>query len=347
MGNITNISWCDSSWNPWIGCTKVGPGCDHCYAETLMDKRHHRVQWGSGNPRSLTSASNWKLPLRWNKAAFMECCACKWRGDKSECEISGYGNPICPGCHIESAPRPARRRVFCASLADVFDNEVDEQWRADLFHLMAITQNLDWIILTKRVGNVPRMLGSMGRSGFQRNQWIGATVVNQEEADRDIPKLLDIPAYTRFLSIEPMLGPISLDNIPYRGEWLTAFNETAWPELGKVHWVIAGGESGHQARASNPDWYRSLRDQCAAAQVPFHFKQWGEWGDGDSIEKTGTAHNGWWEDDPEDGGVPQKDFPGPMSNGIELASQRPVVYRVGKRHSGRFLDGIEHNGFPS
>ncbi len=182
------------------------------------------------------------------------------------------------------AEREGRRmRVFCASMADVFDKDAPAGARARLLSLIADTPHLDWLLLTKRIGNATRMLQDacmhdgrlMDASDRYRpppNVWLGATVVNQEEADRDIPKLLATPARVRFLSIEPMLGPIDLriggmsmpDYAPHR-------------PLPQVSWVIAGGESGPYARPAHPDWFRSLRDRCAAAGVPFHFKQWGEW----------------------------------------------------------------------
>jgi protein gp37 len=228
MAEKTGITWTDSTFNPWIGCTKVGPGCDNCYAEALMDKRWHRVQWGSGKARQKTSASNWQAPLHWEK-------------------------------HHEAFAlrRGRRRRVFCASLADVFDNEVDPTWREDLFALIAKTPNLDWLLLTKRIGNVPAMV-AMIPGWLPPNVWLGATMVNQAEYDRDVRKLLAVDASVRFLSVEPMLGPI-------RGGL----------DLHGLDWVIVGGESGHNARPIRREWIDGLRAECAAAGVAFFFKQWG------------------------------------------------------------------------
>lgn len=236
MANITGISWTDSTFNPWIGCQKVGPGCDHCYAEALMDTRWRRVQWGPGNPRQRTSAANWKQPLVWERhhAAFSQA----------------HGH---------------NRRVFCASLADVFDKEVPESWRIDLFTLIDATPHLTWLLLTKRVSNVIRMMSDVDSAGARRrgprpNVWLGITVVNQAEVDRDVPKLLAVPARIRFLSIEPMLAPIRL---------------TPWPDDPSRFWVICGGESGRGARAMADWWVLSLRNQCLMMDVPFFFKQWG------------------------------------------------------------------------
>lgn len=285
MSANTKIEWATHTFNPVEGCQKVGPGCENCYAESRNARFGGGVatNWGPDAPRRRTSAENWRKPLAWNAnhAAFFT--------------EHGY-----------------RQRVFCASLADVFDNQWDPQWRADLFALIAATPNLDWLLLTKRIGNVlnlmrdavelvvkqpksdglidvslARFLASWLAGDAPNNVWLGATVVNQEEADRDIPKLLAMPAAKRFLSMEPMLGPVDLTTIDIDGHSeLFPLKETVQcndedgnvaSDMPAIDWVIAGGESGPAARPSHPDWYTSLRDQCAAAGVPFLFKQWGEW----------------------------------------------------------------------
>nr|WP_275921833.1 DUF5131 family protein [Burkholderia sola] len=189
MSENTKIEWCDHTFNPWEGCQKVGPGCDHCYAETRNARfgGGTAVNWGPGAPRRRTSAANWRKPLQWNR-------------DGTFYAIHGR-----------------RQRVFCASLADVFDNEVDLLWRRDLFRLIADTENLDWLLLTKRIGNVTTMLRHIGVERLPDNVRLGATIVNQAEADRDIPKLLAVPARVRFLSMEPLLGPVDLTSIPWGG----------------------------------------------------------------------------------------------------------------------------------
>jgi protein gp37 len=268
MAAGTKIEWADHTFNPWIGCTKVSAGCDHCYAEADFDKRRGVATWGAGQTRSRTSPANWRWPLRWEKQA-----------------------------QAFQAEHGRRQRVFCASLADVFDNEVPTQWRRDLFDLIEVTPHLDWLLLTKRIGNARSLYGDAyldSARALPPNVWLGATVVNQAEADRDIPKLLAVPARVRFLSIEPMLGSINLHRIHQQGsldgggQWdswescitgrrfdIWADQDTeGWP---KIDWVICGGESGPNARPMHPDWARSLRDQCQAAGVPFLFKQWGEW----------------------------------------------------------------------
>lgn len=328
MAENSSIEWCDSTFNPWIGCTRVSPACDDCYAARSTPARTLGVAWGPGEPRRRTSAANWKQPELWQRQA-AEFHAAHGR----------------------------RRRVFCASLADVFDNEVPDEWRADLFTLIAQTPDLDWLILTKRVGNVERMLKDivhgadedltvldmMGeRGGWYPNVWLGITVVNQAEVDRDIPKLLTVPARVRFLSVEPMLGPISLDCWPVYGE----------DERPLLHWVICGGESGPKARPMHPDWARSLRDQCAAAGVPFLFKQWGEWTEQDDSGLPGvrTVHEGAPEFESEaDKCDAFMAADGHLVEDIE-ATRRGIGYRglvrAGKKAAGRLLDGRTHDGFP-
>ena len=266
MGENSAIEWCDHTFNPWIGCQAVSPACEHCYAEAWVNGRLR----ADFSQRRRTVADNWRKPLRWNRMA----------------EAAGV-----------------RARVFCASLADVFDNQVPEEWRTDLWDLIQHTEHLDWLLLTKRPQNIAKMIPQPA-TGWANpgwpwpNVWLGTTVENQTEADRRIPHLLRVPAAKRFLSCEPLLGPLRLHwcGLPancsgvldaLRGEsWIEEWwdNEgkdrrrkvvRTWP--GKIDWVIAGGESGPGARPSHPDWHRSLRDQCVEAGVPFFFKQWGEW----------------------------------------------------------------------
>ena len=307
MAERSNIEWCDATFNPWIGCTKVSPACDHCYAERDFDLRRHVVTWGAGQARKRTNAENWKKPVRWNDQPFCECMGCGWRGEVREGTVrraAGMHPPAdmrhCPSCD-EPLLKEARRRVFCASLADVFDNEVPTAWRVDLLDIVRATPHLDWLLLTKRIGNARRLIAeaasmaqNYGTRGAlanwltcwldgdaPRNVWLGATICNQAEADRDIPKLLATPAAVRFVSIEPMLGPIDLTDIVVRHgsgteDHLSALYDPDDDEADTasyLDWVICGGESGPHARPMHPHWARDLRDQCAAAGVPFFMKQ--------------------------------------------------------------------------
>ncbi|MGE8449680.1 MAG: DUF5131 family protein, partial [Pseudomonadales bacterium] len=257
----------------------------------------------------------------------------------------------CPNsaCHTTEVLTPARRRVFCASLADVFDNQVDPAWRADLFDLIERTPNLDWLLLTKRIGNVPAMMLEVAQHLFWMDRletpsmpdsvWLGATICNQDEADRDVPKLLAVPARVRFLSVEPLLGPIRL---PHDAPSPIPFYCDARDR--GIDWVIAGGESGPHARPRHPAWARSLRDQCAAADVPFLYKQNGEWADGSGdfgagrFETAAVALDGRVVP----GGYDAVAYP----NGATAADGWAMVHRAGKKAAGRLLDGVQHDGFP-
>ncbi|NBJ13298.1 DUF5131 family protein [Microvirga arsenatis] len=223
MAENTAIQWTKHTFNPWWGCTKVGPGCDHCYAETF-DKRVGGSHWGTGQPRRLVK--DWSKPRQWNR---------------------------------EAAKTGERPWVFCASMADVFDNEVPDEWRDRLWDLVRECQNLNWQFVTKRVGNVAKMIPADWAENF-RHCGIIATVVHQEEADRDIPKLVRLKPATRWigLSIEPQIGPIDLS-----------------PWLNSLDWIITGGESGHGARPYDPVWAKSLIDQGRRTGVPVFVKQMG------------------------------------------------------------------------
>lgn len=357
MGKETGISWADSTFNPWMGCTKVSPACDNCYAENLMDTRLQRVKWGSGNPRKRTSQANWDKVIEWNARRFMECAECGWRG---ECAAEIIG---CGACFSISGLRDARRRVFCASLADVFDNEVDDQWRADLFYLMYITPSLDWLVLTKRVGNAAAMMARakksagltyFGARGVWPNLWLGATVVNQAEADRDIVKLLEAPAALRFVSIEPMLGPIELKRLRPDGlTWLDClegsehFGPTVCTGGPKIDWVIAGGESGANARPIHPDWIQSLIDQCEFSHVPFLFKQWGEW-------QVASQENGHFDSNMETNGAKWVHLDG-LVNGpsFHRPDKKPALdtvpcamVKAGKKRAGNRFAGRVYEQWP-
>lgn len=280
MGDKTGIAWTDRTQNFWLGCQKVSDGCKHCYAETLMDHRYKRVKWGPRGTRERTSVANWKKPLQWNKERWMECGACKWRGGLKDIKIAASGGFACPQCGCEQMT-PTRQRVFCSSLSDVFEDRPElVTWRTEMFDIINQTPNLDWLLLTKRPENIMRMLIESGR-GFQNlppHIWIGTSVENQEAADKRIPELLKIPATVRFLSCEPLLGPVDIDRAMYPEprHGMSAFGFT--DGVGKEHfinWVICGGESGQGARPMQVEWAESLRDQCQNAGVSFFMKQLG------------------------------------------------------------------------
>ncbi len=227
---FTTISWAIHTFNPWWGCVKVSPACANCYAASLSKRVGHKV-WGKKAKRRLLTENNWKDPVRWNK---------------------------------EAEARGQRARVFCASMADVFEDHPDViEERRRLWKLIEATPWLDWLLLTKRPENIMTMVP--WGDEFPDNVWIGVTAENQDCADLRIPILLDVPAKVSFLSCEPLLGPIDLNPFISEGD-----------DPG-IHWVIAGGESGGNSRPTSPNLFTDLRDQCAANDVAFHFKQWGNW----------------------------------------------------------------------
>jgi len=337
----TEIAWCDSTFNPWIGCTRVSPGCDNCYA-AAQDKFRGWTPEGWGGPRRRTSEANWRQPLRWNAETFVRCDACGWRGALAAAGRTG----ACPGCSAVDRYTPVRRRVFCASLADVFDNQVPDQWRANLFDLIRRCPNLDFLLLTKRPQNIIRMVresGAIAGNGTRYlpdNAWLGTTCEDQARADHNIQHLLrtigELGARVTFISVEPMLGPVEIFST-MTGELLhTSGNDY---EPGWISWVIVGGESGCGARPMHPEWAKSLRDQCAAAGVPFLFKQWGEF-----LPRSADA------EDPSIADVPESRlFWSDGSQWCRQDGQRAgvdLVARVGKKAAGRLLDGVTHDGFP-
>jgi protein gp37 len=356
MGKETEISWCDSTFNPWMGCTKVSPACKHCYAERDMDHRHGKVAWGPNGTRVLTTTT-WPKPIQWNK---------------------------------EAAKSGKRLRVFCASLADVFEDwkgpivKADGQvlwfqregdwdsvlpWslcgnrtgavqvtmhhiRERLFKLIDATPNLDWLLLTKRPENILRMLpyriGSPppahdGR--WRPNVWLGTSVESQEYADKRIPELLKCRDLSPvlFLSCEPLVGPVDLRPALWLEDQYFGLRSKM---TRAIDWVITGGESGPESRPNHPNWFCDLRDQAAAARVPFHFKQWGEWAPGTvakNVPHAAMLINGMYctPDSREAREALNREV-----NGEWNRLQATVMARVGKKAAGRMLDGVEHLAFP-
>lgn len=271
MGKNSKIEWCDHTFNPWIGCSRVSAGCDNCYAEAMRAKRLKQVEWGPHGIRIRTSENNWRQPLKWNKAA------------------------------TATGERP---RVFCASLADIFDNHrsIDPSWRDELWALIRSTPNLDWLILTKRPQNFKKYLPRDWGHGYP-NVWLGVTVEDQEEADRRIPHLIEASAQLRFLSCEPLIGGVDLTWIGHSLDldgvidcligrtWIapapdgrshTTYRygqEFVRRELRdyieKIDWVIIGGETGANARPCVKSSIISLINQCQNADIPIFLKQLG------------------------------------------------------------------------
>lgn len=257
MGDVTAIAWTDRTYNHWIGCTKVGPGCEHCYAEAWDERFNAGVHWGPGAPRRLTAPANRSKPFRWDR----------------EAEATG------------------KRWVFCSSLSDVFDNEVDPQWRTDLWAIIRQCRNLRWQITTKRIGNALKMLPRDWPEAFPHVGFL-ATVVTNDELFRDADKIMAVKAKGAAwvgLSIEPQLSWIDLSPVvgmvhhhpdnDRSSPALKALIRAARAKMGPMlDWVICGGESqqgSHQARPFDIQWARSLHEQCGNMGVPFFMKQLG------------------------------------------------------------------------
>jgi protein gp37 len=244
MGEVTGISWTDHTFSPWWGCVKVSPACTNCYAELWADRFPRTAGlWGAESPRRVSSDKVWRDPLKWNKKA----------------EADGV-----------------RRRVFCASMSDVFENRRDlDEPRARLFTLIEATPSLDWLLLTKRPECVDKLAPSLWLPGIRTgsggawpaNVWLGTTVESQEWAEKRIPALLSSPARVHFLSAEPLLGPLDLR------KWISRPRGSLIPG---IDWVIVGGESGPHAREMKAEWAADVRHQCSWADIPFFYKQgWG------------------------------------------------------------------------
>lgn len=280
----TKIEWATETWNPVTGCSPISPGCQNCYAARMAKRLAGRHGYPKDNPFSVTLH-----PERLNQPF-------------------KYKNP---------------RRVFVCSMGDLFHNDVPFEFiKAVLARTCGITTECHtFIVLTKRPARMKAFFEwmtiepSLGKIGIEwplPNIWLGVTAENQDQADKRIPLLMDIPATVRFVSVEPMLGPVDLT--PWLPHYLD-FSYTTDPP--RLDWVIAGGETGTGARPIHPDWVLSLRDQCVASKTPFFFKSWGEFG---SLVKGGKKNN------------------------TNLADWIPL--KVGKKRFGRNIDGVEWNQYP-
>lgn len=343
MAEHTHISWADDTFNPWIGCTKVGPACDGCYADALMGQngRYKRATWGGPGQRAVlskTAPSTWKMPLKWEREA--------------------AADRLLP---LGDRRWPAGRFVFCASLADVFDKDADPAWRRELFDLIRATPNLTWLLLTKRPQNIVKMfvdtvedeLGAYAdetgfRSQWPRNAAIGCTIVTQAEANRDVPHLANAATWLKvpfaFLSMEPLLEEVDLTNITtlqFRGaEKLNAltgvlsgvFGDYCPTRLTPIGWVISGRETdqgGHEARPTPDGPFLSLARQCDRFGTPYHHKQNGEWVEVASDE-AGRAH-----------------LENPRSKRKTAEADGVPMIKIGKHNSGRRLLGEIYDARPT
>lgn len=286
MAENSKIEWTDHTFNPVRGCTKVSPGCLNCYAERLVCNRL-KGEWGPGAERKVASEAMWKEPVKWNKAA--KEAARDW---SARARIHG----------IAAGLEPRRPRVFCASLADWLDHEWPTHARVRLLNLIEATPNLDWLLLTKRpeAWNA-RLLECASQSPLAlrwldceapNNVWVGTSVEDQTRADQRIPELLYIPARVRFLSMEPLLGPVDLR--PF-DPTMKCRLPVSWLLSGcseeRIDWVIVGGESGPGAREFCIDHAADIVSQCEKAGVPVFVKQLG------AFPVTSNANLHDWPDD--------------------------------------------------
>jgi protein gp37 len=284
MSKNSPIEWTHHTFNPWWGCTKISAGCDNCYAANLSKRYHSEEIWGPHTKRRFMSHAHWDTPIVWNN---------------------------------EAAAGNRRERVFCASMADVFEVRDDlARHRFRLLNLIEGTRNLDWLLLTKRPHSIQKLLPVDYK--FPHNVWLGVSVEDQERADKRIPYLqaFTTPA-VRFLSCEPLLGPIDIRRYLQPGR-----NGV------RIDWVICGGESEHGARPMNPEWAENLLAQCQEAGVPFFFKQWGSWGLQSQLQPPPVG----------------------MRQVVELFRKdgSPVeLVRVGKKAAGHELNGRTWTQFPS
>jgi protein gp37 len=263
MTTATSIEWADYTLNPGIyGCSKASEACQHCYAMGMAHRLTAMGVYPEGITRSTSHGPEWTGRVLVDYEAI--------------------------GPAFAKLPKRKPARVFVTSMADVFHADVPFDFVLRAFEEMESRPHLTFLVLTKR----PERMAEYARrtdvlGGWPRNVWAGCTVENQARADERIPHLLRVPAPVRFLSVEPMLGPVDL------GRWLSCAEPACAASglcngergpcgagVSGINWVIAGGESGARARPSHPEWFRSLRDQCVAAGVPFLFKQWGEWAPG-------------------------------------------------------------------
>ena len=358
MADATPIEWTDATWNPIGGCTRVSEGCRNCYAEVMAARFSGPGQWGEGLARIVRDADGKAIDHRWTGQMRFNDRALdlplRWR-------------------------KP--RRIFVNSTSDLFHENVPDEWIDKVFAVMALASQHTFQVLTKRperareymdgrranFGRASDFLADMEHSLSEddhqdavdrldlfdsmgkplSNLWLGTSIEDQATANARIPHLLNTPAAVRFVSAEPLLGPVSLDDMcdgtkfidALRGKW---WHDTEPPyiEGGKprLDWVIVGGESGPGARPVHPDWARSLRDQCQAAGVAFHFKQWGAWGPSTETEAAGNPHSGWQCL----AGHPH------VARVHELHPEAGAAFmeRKGKARAGRLLDGREWNDMP-
>jgi len=362
MADGTHIEWTEATWNPITGCSVLSPGCTNCYAMQLAGTRLAQHPSRAGLTRESGGRPKWTGEVRFNE---------QW---------------------LDQPLRWKRQRmIFVCAHGDLFHEAVPDEWIDRVMEVVARCPDHTFQVLTKRAARmreyftrahslVPRR--SIGHSMIWPNLWLGVSVEDQQRADERIPDLLATPAAVRWISAEPLLGPLDLERIclvpavpgsiragihinalqahyvesglPYIGEWDVSGPLPPNAPALALDWIVAGGESGAGARPMHPDWARSLRDQCAEAGVPFFFKQWGEFGP-DTGPDEDLSREGYRRDRVMEGAGPCAAWTGERWHFADDGYAMPLdlpgdcrewVYRLGKKRAGRLLDGVEHNGLP-
>jgi protein gp37 len=360
MADKSSIEWTDATWQPITGCTIVSPGCTNCYAMKLAGTRLRHHPSRKGLTKDTNAGPVWNGKVRFNEQWLEQPLS--WR---------------------------AARMVFVCAHGDLFHDEALYGWIVKVFSVMARCERHTFQVLTKRADRMRQLLES---SRFiedvyaaacradpsladrwhwpMRNVWLGVSAERQKEAADRIPVLLESPAAVRFVSCEPLLGPLDLTCLQDSRAFARTVNALTGESTGnddrpharsgaRIDWVIAGGESGYGARPMHPDWARSLRDQCAAAKVKFFFKQWGAWApacalDDEATERLYDAAPAW---DPErsrrcrvshrvlhQDGTYYTDVAAPRA--FAAGTGAMTMFETGKKAAGRLLDGREHSDMP-
>lgn len=353
MADHTGIEWADATWNPIVGCSIVSPGCTNCYAMGM-----------AARIAAMQPGSHYADTTQPTKAGAV------WSGKLA----------LAPE-HIITQPLRWRRprRIFVNSMGDLFHQDAPDAWIDQVFAVMAMAPQHTFMVLTKRSARMRDYVGTRAGDWMMHwpdaarkagallgdvaalravpfplpNVWLGVSTEDQRRADERVPDLLATPAAVRFVSAEPLLGPLNLfsliERCDYRGtitEWHDALRGLRFgnddQETAKLDLVIAGGESGPKARPMHPDWVRSLRDQCAAAGTAFFFKQWGEWVSVYDRDRDDPD----WRNVPSPGDWERKRFLNLAGRQGFHGDKLNMMHRVGKRAAGRLLDGVEHNAMP-
>lgn len=353
MAENTKIEWTDATWNPITGCSVTSPGCKHCYAMQLAGTRLKHHESRAGLTQDTSAGPVWTGEVRFNS---------QW-----------LDQPL----HWK-----APKMIFVCAHADLFHESVPDEWIDKIFAVMALSKRHIFQVLTKRAKRMREYFSALTRDRIEEaaremgytfrhcgiffldfplpNVWIGVSVEDQKRADERIPELMATPAAVRWVSAEPLLGAVDLKPWVYdrETEIRRAMNgpaacnrDQAEDSIRKpLDWVVVGGESGRKARPMHPHWARELRDQCAAAGVPFLFKQWGAWSPRALI--CGAGHD-FQTIDPQCKRWPDVIRLGEHGRDTRItenctpdSGQEVYVQRVGKKSAGRLLDGVLHDGYP-